>query len=796
MQNGWTNTEIGLKWLREVFIPNTKPEDPDEWRLLVIDGHNSHTTEDFMWMCLQNKIYIIFLPAHASHIFQPLDVGVFATLKRRFRYWFRERCYGRASEATDKTDFLWALSKAWGEVMMTSKYILKGWEATGLRPINKAKVLNNRDLARIKKNLVDVNPTFGNPTTRLLFRKFAKALDEKTNRLSAAEVHNSQLAAALEKAKPKKRKKVQPEPNEAFVTMISVKKVKVGLKAPAKGRSTVTRKNQQEDEPSESEEDSEDDPDCIVMFAAGTFSAMTLGLLVGSVPLGLREDAAWLWLGKVVPLLTISGNWAWPTWECWALLGVECILSGIWLLQIDCFVSGVLLLRSAAQKLATVVVWSVLIVMVVLCFNLPVLLTIWTLDLLFYLCHLLPGIMSVDVITIEDLRDLIRNLPATVQARQKHYRPGPYRGRPASSSLAPPFTSLGTASTAGSKRPRSGSSVSDLYFYDSYPVALFEAVVHSLPRPELVHKAVPETDIDGVGCTLAGLTFRRSNPETPLGKVQPLTIRILDNLLRHQDVKRDIEELLDVFDVRYLATHRNPSLDPQILQKLNDCKRNYDGELDEYKVYHMINKGTFGVVYSATKGDVDVAIKMVVHNEQYVFNDIKPEIFLVSGKKIHITNFGLTVSHPGLDMPRTRLNGSLPTGTARYMSVDAHVFKERYPKDDLEALGHVFVYFMGRLPWMGLKTEPALTRTQQQEEHLKILELKKKTTTEALCEGLQSEIGQYLAYARGLTPEEKPDYDFMRGLFQSGMESRGEADDGCFCWLPNEEPPRTRSRHR
>ncbi|RYP23461.1 hypothetical protein DL767_008818 [Monosporascus sp. MG133] len=144
LENGWTNTEIGLKWLREVFILNTKPKDPDEWRLLVIDGYNSHTTEDFMWMCLQNKIYIIFLPAYASHVFQPLNVGVFATLKRRFRYWFRERCYGRASEATDKANFLWAFSKAWSEVMMTSKYIMKGWEATGLRPINRAKMLNNR----------------------------------------------------------------------------------------------------------------------------------------------------------------------------------------------------------------------------------------------------------------------------------------------------------------------------------------------------------------------------------------------------------------------------------------------------------------------------------------------------------------------------------------------------------------------------------------------------------------------------------------------------------------------------
>ncbi|RYP71326.1 hypothetical protein DL771_004903 [Monosporascus sp. 5C6A] len=192
-------------------------------------------------------------------------MGVFATLKRRFRYWFRERCYGRVSEATDKTDFLWALSKAWGEVMMTSKYILKGWEATGLRPINRAKMLNNRNLVQIEKSLVGINPTFGNLTARLLFRKLGKALDEKSLKLSAAEVHNSQLAAALEKAKPKKRRKVQPEPNEAFVKMISVRKVKVRCKATRKGRSTVTPRNQQEDEPSESEKDNEDDPYCIVV---------------------------------------------------------------------------------------------------------------------------------------------------------------------------------------------------------------------------------------------------------------------------------------------------------------------------------------------------------------------------------------------------------------------------------------------------------------------------------------------------------------------------------------------------
>ena len=90
--NGWTNDEVALKWLCKIFIPYTKPADPAEWRLLILDGHGSHTTEEFMWTCLLHRIYIVFLPSHASHAFQVLDAGVFAFFKERFRDWFAERC--------------------------------------------------------------------------------------------------------------------------------------------------------------------------------------------------------------------------------------------------------------------------------------------------------------------------------------------------------------------------------------------------------------------------------------------------------------------------------------------------------------------------------------------------------------------------------------------------------------------------------------------------------------------------------------------------------------------------------
>ena len=43
--SGWSSTEIALRWLREVFLPQTKPQNYRQWRHLIIDGHNSHTNE-------------------------------------------------------------------------------------------------------------------------------------------------------------------------------------------------------------------------------------------------------------------------------------------------------------------------------------------------------------------------------------------------------------------------------------------------------------------------------------------------------------------------------------------------------------------------------------------------------------------------------------------------------------------------------------------------------------------------------------------------------------------------------
>ena len=40
--NGWTDNHIAVEWLKEVYLPQTQPEDPSDARLIILDGHGSH----------------------------------------------------------------------------------------------------------------------------------------------------------------------------------------------------------------------------------------------------------------------------------------------------------------------------------------------------------------------------------------------------------------------------------------------------------------------------------------------------------------------------------------------------------------------------------------------------------------------------------------------------------------------------------------------------------------------------------------------------------------------------------
>ncbi|RYN15402.1 hypothetical protein AA0112_g12766, partial [Alternaria arborescens] len=56
--NGWTNNELGVEWLKH-FNAYTKTRVVGARRLLVFDGHKSHHSLEFQELCKENNIYTL-----------------------------------------------------------------------------------------------------------------------------------------------------------------------------------------------------------------------------------------------------------------------------------------------------------------------------------------------------------------------------------------------------------------------------------------------------------------------------------------------------------------------------------------------------------------------------------------------------------------------------------------------------------------------------------------------------------------------------------------------------------------
>ena len=79
-QSGWTNDDLGVAWLEQVFDPATKRKARRKYRLLILDGHGSHVTKVFINYCDKNKILVLVFHPHATSTLQPLDVSCFKPL--------------------------------------------------------------------------------------------------------------------------------------------------------------------------------------------------------------------------------------------------------------------------------------------------------------------------------------------------------------------------------------------------------------------------------------------------------------------------------------------------------------------------------------------------------------------------------------------------------------------------------------------------------------------------------------------------------------------------------------------
>ena len=140
--NGWTNNDLGLMWLQQVFDRYTKPKNRRDWCLLIIDGHGSHVTKDFINYCNCHKILLMIYPPHATHTLQPLDVVCFQPMAQNYTNELDNRMQKTQGWLpVKKSDFFPLFWKAW-VTTFTKDLIQKSFKATGIFPPNANVILD------------------------------------------------------------------------------------------------------------------------------------------------------------------------------------------------------------------------------------------------------------------------------------------------------------------------------------------------------------------------------------------------------------------------------------------------------------------------------------------------------------------------------------------------------------------------------------------------------------------------------------------------------------------------------
>lgn len=243
----------------------------------------------------------------------------------------------------------------------------------------------------------------------------------------------------------------------------------------------------------------------------------------------------------------------------------------------------------------------------------------------------------------------------------------------------------------------------------------------------------------------------------------------------------------------------------KIYRYLNKVKNNYIPTVSYYG--HVIHKGSMCNVmimdylgpslqklYNSNNKKfnevtvVKLAINMIntlefLHSRHFVHRDIKPDNFVFGRNKdrknLYLIDLGLAKKYRSsstyLHIPEK--TGKSLIGTARYASINVHNGNEQSRRDDLESLGYCLLFFvLGKLPWQGLKG------STKDEKHNMIKEVKENTNMKKLCKDLHPCFYEYIKYVRELEFKHMPDYEYLRGLFDSALYEMAESLDVPYEW--------------
>ncbi|KAH0496889.1 hypothetical protein TgHK011_004233 [Trichoderma gracile] len=171
------------------------------------------------------------------------------------------------------------------------------------------------------------------------------------------------------------------------------------------------------------------------------------------------------------------------------------------------------------------------------------------------------------------------------------------------------------------------------------------------------------------------------------------------------------------------------------------------------------------------------------HSRNLLHRDVKPDNFAMGfgaekGKTVYILDFGLVGDY--LVDGKTAVAPSYSfCGSYYWAAISAHLDRSQSPKDDLESLAYMLIYFArGSLPWQGYAHPDEPTSAMRE----RITRLKLSIPVDVLCRDLPSAFARHLKYVRSLGYRDRPNYGKLRAMYRRLMERKGYEYDGVFDW--------------
>ena len=136
-ETGWSNSDIFRTYLEDHFLKYVPVHDQHPL-LILLDGHSTHVSIGLVEWARARNIILFILPAHCSHILQPLDVACFGPFQRIFNNEIHKQL--RTSSCVITRYNLCEIASKVYSLALCAENLRSGFRKTGIFPLDSSVV--------------------------------------------------------------------------------------------------------------------------------------------------------------------------------------------------------------------------------------------------------------------------------------------------------------------------------------------------------------------------------------------------------------------------------------------------------------------------------------------------------------------------------------------------------------------------------------------------------------------------------------------------------------------------------